>query len=41
MNLEASATAALFEDTRLGPASRIVPAWVEEVLAGHSEQKDR
>ena len=33
LNLEASATAALFEDTRLGPASQIVPAWVAEVLA--------
>ena len=41
MNLDPSATAGLFEGTRLGPASRIVPAWVEEVLAGHSGQKDR
>ncbi|MDD7969845.1 NAD-dependent deacylase [Roseinatronobacter alkalisoli] len=39
LNLEASTTAGLFEDRRLGPASQIVPAWVDEVLAGkHGRQ---
>jgi len=33
LNLERSQGSAWFEETRLGPASELVPAWVEEVLA--------
>ena len=32
MNLEPSIGSAYFAETRLGPASEMVPAWVEEVL---------
>ena len=32
LNLEASATNSLFDQSRLGPASTLVPAWVEELL---------
>ena len=32
LNLEASAVISDFDDARFGPASEIVPAWVEEVL---------
>lgn len=31
LNLESSATTALFDETRLGPASVIVPTWVAEI----------
>lgn len=33
LNLEPSEVAAAFDEARQGPASAIVPAWVEEVLA--------
>ncbi len=33
LNLEHSQGSQWFEETRLGPASELVPAWVEEVLA--------
>jgi NAD-dependent deacetylase len=33
MNLEPSQGSVLFDQCRIGPASRLVPAWVEEVLA--------
>ena len=33
LNLERSQGSAWFEETRLGPASELVPEWVEEVLA--------
>lgn len=33
LNLEPSGGARLFDEARHGPATRIVPAWVEEVLA--------
>lgn len=33
LNLERSDIAADFEEARQGPASTLVPAWVEEVLA--------
>lgn len=33
LNLERSQGSAWFDETRLGPASRLVPAWVEEMLA--------
>ena len=33
LNLEASEMALEFDETRQGPASRIVPDWVDEVLA--------
>lgn len=33
LNLEPSAGAALFDDSRYGPASDVVPAWVEDILA--------
>ncbi|RJY10277.1 NAD-dependent deacylase [Aurantiacibacter aquimixticola] len=32
LNLERSAGSHLFDETRLGPASELVPQWVEEVL---------
>lgn len=32
LNLERSAGSDLFDETRLGPATMLVPAWVEEVL---------
>lgn len=34
LNLERSQGSHWFDETRLGPASQLVPAWVEEVLAG-------
>jgi NAD-dependent deacetylase len=34
LNLEASAGSAYFHETRLGLAGALVPAWVEEMLAG-------
>ncbi|MEP2735611.1 MAG: NAD-dependent deacylase [Erythrobacter sp.] len=34
LNLEASEGSAWFDDSRLGPASELVPAWVNEVSAG-------
>lgn len=33
LNLEPSAGSYFFHETRLGPASELVPAWVDEVLA--------
>ncbi|MFY8195921.1 MAG: NAD-dependent protein deacylase, partial [Novosphingobium sp.] len=33
LNLERSKGSAWFHETRLGPASEIVPAWVEELLS--------
>lgn len=33
LNLERSQGSAMFDETRLGPASELVPAWVEEMLA--------
>jgi NAD-dependent deacetylase len=33
MNLEPSAGSAYFAETRLGPASELVPVWVEGLLA--------
>lgn len=36
LNLEPSAGSRMFDETRLGPASELVPQWVDEVLAhGH------
>ena len=34
LNLEPSAGSYFFAETRLGPATELVPAWVDEVLAG-------
>jgi NAD-dependent deacetylase len=34
LNLERSQGSAWFDESRLGPASELVPAWVEEVLVG-------
>jgi NAD-dependent deacetylase len=34
INLEAADNASLFDEARYGPASRTVPAWVDEMLAG-------
>ena len=34
LNLERSQGSAWFDETRLGPAGEVVPAWVEEVLGG-------
>ena len=34
LNLERSQGSHFFDETRLGPASELVPAWVEEVLGG-------
>jgi NAD-dependent deacetylase len=33
LNLDRSLGSRLFDETRLGPASEIVPAWVEAMLA--------
>lgn len=33
LNLERSQSSAWFHETRLGPASEVVPAWVEELLS--------
>ena len=33
LNLERSLGSSMFDETRLGPASELVPRWVEEVLA--------
>ena len=33
LNLEPSDNAGLFDDGRYGPATEVIPAWVEEVLA--------
>jgi len=33
LNLEASATNSLFDQSRFGPASQLVPEWVDEILA--------
>ncbi|WP_102109576.1 NAD-dependent deacylase [Oceaniglobus roseus] len=33
LNLERTGSSALFDETREGPATRVVPAWVEEMLA--------
>lgn len=37
LNLEASVTNTLFERSRLGPASRLVPEWVDEIIT-HNER---
>jgi NAD-dependent deacetylase len=34
LNLEPSQGSAWFHECRHGPATEVVPAWVEEVLAG-------
>lgn len=34
LNLDAGALSSSFDDSRLGPAGELVPAWVEEILAG-------
>jgi NAD-dependent deacetylase len=34
LNLERSQGSTWFDETRLGPASELVPRWVSEVLAG-------
>ncbi|WP_120718165.1 NAD-dependent deacylase [Tsuneonella amylolytica] len=36
LNLERSHGSGWFDETRLGPASELVPAWVEEMLAGNA-----
>ncbi len=36
LNLETSDTTSDFHESRRGPASELVPAWVEEVLSGRS-----
>jgi NAD-dependent deacetylase len=39
LNLEASDVADAFDEHRHGPASEIVPAWVDEMLSGKAEQR--
>jgi NAD-dependent deacetylase len=34
INLEPSANAYVFDEKLYGPASEVVPAWVEKILAG-------
>ena len=34
LNLEPSAGTPMFDEARHGPAGELVPAWVEEMLAG-------
>ena len=36
MNLEPSQGSLFFDQSRIGPAGELVPAWVDEVLADHS-----
>ena len=36
LNLDHSAVASDFEETRLGPATQIVPAWVDDLLAAQA-----
>jgi NAD-dependent deacetylase len=36
MNLEPSQGSLFFDDSRMGRAGELVPAWVEEVLAGRA-----
>ena len=36
MNLEPSQGSLFFDESRIGPAGELVPAWVEELLAAHS-----
>ena len=36
MNLEPSQGSLFFDESRIGPAGELVPAWVEEMLAAHS-----
>jgi NAD-dependent deacetylase len=36
LNLEPSDGASLFEETHLGPATRVVPAWVDRILEGRT-----
>jgi len=38
LNLEPSAGSIFFDETRLGRASELVPAWVDELLGGQSAQ---
>ena len=33
INLDPSLGSVLFDESRMGPASELVPAWVDEVLA--------
>jgi NAD-dependent deacetylase len=37
INLDAADNADLFDEQRLGPASEMVPAWVEELVGGSAE----
>ena len=37
LNLERSEGSHWFAESRLGPASELVPAWVEEMLEGRKE----
>lgn len=37
INLEAADNARLFDEQRMGPASEMVPAWVEELVGGSAE----
>lgn len=41
LNLERSEGSHWFNETRLGPASELVPAWVEEVLTGSEPTRQR
>lgn len=41
LNLERSANAALFTDAVYGPATQVVPPWVERVLSGREETRNR
>lgn len=38
INLEPSLGSGLFDESRIGPASKLVPEWVEEVIADQSDQ---
>ena len=41
LNLEPSAGRSAFDEARTGPATRLVPAWVAEVLGGRSDLAGR
>jgi NAD-dependent deacetylase len=39
LTLDRSEVASLFDESRLGPATELVPAWVDEVLAGQGVRR--
>jgi NAD-dependent deacetylase len=40
LNLEPSSVVSQFDETRFGPATRVVPAWVDDLLATQTRARD-